>query len=65
MIECVNPGEVSTARDAAAATTISLAIVGAGLLTAGAILLASPAPTDSHAVRCAPAGPGVACAGRF
>jgi hypothetical protein len=65
MIECVNPGEVSTVRDAAAATTISLAIVGAGLLTAGAILLAMPASTDSHAVRCAPAGPGVACAGRF
>jgi hypothetical protein len=64
---CENPDETRTARDAAMGTTISLAVVGAGVLVAGAVLLATTSSESqrSTALACAPFPLGAACAGRF
>ncbi len=61
---CDNLGALRTERDVAATFTIGLALAGAGSLALGAVLLAD-AESSSRALACAPAGVGLACAGRF
>lgn len=62
--ECFNLAELTEVRDAAAATTLALAVLGAGGLALGAGLFASTTVSEPG-VACAPAGPALVCAGRF
>jgi hypothetical protein len=64
---CVNRDELVGARDAAAGTTVAIAILGGAGLLIGAVLFATAdsGPSGAARVDCAPAGAGVVCAGRF
>ena len=64
---CTNREELIGARDAAAGTTVAMAILGGAGLITGAVLfaVADSGPSGAARVDCAPIGAGVVCAGRF
>ncbi len=60
---CFNLADLELARDAAAGTTVGLAVLGVVALTVGAVWLAALGSTDS--VACGVGGLGVGCRGAF
>ncbi len=64
--DCLNRDRLKSERNATVGVALGLSITAVGLLTVGLLTIDSDDDDDDgRALRCAPAGMGMACAGVF
>lgn len=63
--DCLNRDRLTTERNATMGVTLGLSVAAVALLTVGLLTMGGEDDADGRAVRCVPAGMGMACAGTF
>lgn len=63
--DCLNRDRLTTERNATMGVALGLSVAALALVTVGLLTMGDDADDDERAVRCAPAGMGMACAGTF
>jgi len=63
--DCLNRDRLTTERNATMGVTLGLSVAAVALLTVGLLTMGGDDDEDGRAVRCVPAGMGMACAGTF
>ena len=63
--DCLNRDRLATERNATVGVALGLSVAAVALLTVGLLTMGGDEDDDGRALRCVPAGMGMACAGSF